>query len=146
MSWLSTHGVAFAIILPLLMAAVMAVFSKGKWLPWLVALTVTIVIAVSAWTVFQTQLSLGEFIYQMGGWEPPYGIALRIDAVNAPILLLIASMAVMSMVYAQPATGAEISERRGPPFYAAFLLCIAGLMGMVVTGDAFNVFVFLEVS
>jgi multicomponent Na+:H+ antiporter subunit D len=82
----------------------------------------------------------------MGGWEPPYGISLRIDAVNAPILLLIASMAVLSMVYAQPATGAEISERRGPPFYAAFLLCIAGLMGMVVTGDAFNVFVFLEVS
>ena len=146
MSWLSTHGVAFAIILPLLMAAVMAVFSKGRWLPWLVSLGVACLIVVAAWAVFQTQLSVGEFVYRMGGWEPPYGISLRIDAVNAPILLLIAAMAVMTMVYAQPASGAEISERRGPPFYAAFLLCIAGLMGMVVTGDAFNVFVFLEVS
>ena len=146
MSWLSEHGVAFAIILPLLMAAVMAIFPKGRWLPWLISLAVVSVIALSAWTVFQTQISVGEFIYRMGGWEPPYGISLRIDAVNAPILLLIAAMAVMTMVYAQPATGAEISERHGPPFYAAFLLCIAGLMGMVVTGDAFNVFVFLEVS
>ena len=146
MSWLSTHGVAFAIILPLLVAAVMAVFPKGRWVPWIVGLVVATIVAISAWTVFQTQISVGEFIYQMGGWEPPYGIALRIDAVNAPILLLIAAMAVMTMVYAQPATAAEISERRGPPFYAAFLLCIAGLMGMVVTGDAFNVFVFLEVS
>ncbi|MGB3455800.1 MAG: monovalent cation/H+ antiporter subunit D family protein [Litorimonas sp.] len=146
MSWLSTHGVAFAVILPLLMAAVMALLPKGRWLAWTVTLAVVTAVAVAAMTVLQTQVSLGAFIYEMGGWEPPYGISLRIDALNAPILLLIAAMAVLAVVYGEPAVRAEVSERRGPPFYAALLLCIAGLMGMVVTGDAFNVFVFLEVS
>ena len=50
------------------------------------------------------------------------------------------------MVYGMPATVAEIEPKKRAPFYAAFLICFAGLMGMVVTGDAFNVFVFLEVS
>lgn len=146
MSWLSTHGVAFAVVLPLIMAAVIALFPAIKRLAWLVALVVTVLIAVAAYTVLQVQGDLGAFIYQMGGWAPPHGISLRIDAVNAPILLLIASMGVLSLIYAQPAVAAEVSLERRGPFYAAVLLCIAGLMGMVVTGDAFNVFVFLEVS
>ncbi|MEM7730134.1 MAG: monovalent cation/H+ antiporter subunit D family protein [Pseudomonadota bacterium] len=146
MTWLSTHGVAFAIALPLLMAAIVALLPRSRWLAWTVALAVVTAVAVAAMVVLQTQVSLGAFVYEMGGWEPPYGIALRIDALNAPILMLIAAMAVLSLVYAEPAVRAEVSERRGPAFYAALLLCIAGLMGMVVTGDAFNVFVFLEVS
>ena len=55
-------------------------------------------------------------------------------------------MALITVVYAAPATVAEIKPNKRAPFYAALILCIAGLLGMVVTGDAFNVFVFLEVS
>ena len=82
----------------------------------------------------------------MGGWAPPHGISLVIDALNAPVLVLIAVMSFITVIYAMPATIAEIKPNKRAPFYAAFLLCIAGLLGMVVTGDAFNVFVFLEVS
>ncbi|MGB6229314.1 MAG: monovalent cation/H+ antiporter subunit D family protein [Litorimonas sp.] len=145
-AWLSTHAAAFAIVLPLLMAAVVAVLPNVRRLAWMVALAVAVVVALSAYVVFQVQVDLGAFLYRMGGWEPPYGISLRLDAVNAPILLLIASMAVFSLVYAEPAVDAEVQRKKRAPFYAAFLLCVAGLMGMVVTGDAFNVFVFLEVS
>jgi multicomponent Na+:H+ antiporter subunit D len=146
MDWLSTHAVAFAIVLPLLMAAVVAMLPNVKRLAWLVALLVAVFVAVAASVVLQTQAGLGEIIYEMGGWKPPYGISLRIDALNAPILLLIAAMAVATLIYAEPAVASEVEGRRSGPFYAAFLLCVAGLMGMVVTGDAFNVFVFLEVS
>jgi multicomponent Na+:H+ antiporter subunit D len=31
-------------------------------------------------------------------------------------------------------------------FYTMFLLCLAGLLGITITGDAFNIFVFLEIS
>jgi multicomponent Na+:H+ antiporter subunit D len=31
-------------------------------------------------------------------------------------------------------------------FYTCYLLCLTGLLGMVITGDAFNAFVFLEIS
>lgn len=144
--WLSTHGVAFAIVLPLMMAAVVAMLPKVRGLAWIISLAVVVSVAFAAVAVLETQMGVGSFIYRMGGWEPPHGISLAIDAVNAPILLLIATMGVFSFVYAMPAVAAEVAPKRQGPFYAALLLCIAGLCGMVVTGDAFNVFVFLEVS
>ncbi|GHA99063.1 cation:proton antiporter [Algimonas arctica] len=146
MSWLSTHGAAFAIVLPLLMAAVVALLPSVRRLAWAVATLVAIAVCATAFIVLQTQIDAGVIVYEMGGWAPPHGISLRLDAVNAPILLLIAAMGVLSLVYAEPATHAEVELKKRGPFYAAMLLCIAGLMGMVVTGDAFNVFVFLEVS
>jgi multicomponent Na+:H+ antiporter subunit D len=82
----------------------------------------------------------------MGGWAPPHGISLVVDALSAPLLVLIALMSFVTLIYALPATIAEIKPNKRAPFYAAFLLCVAGLLGMVITGDAFNVFVFLEVS
>ena len=82
----------------------------------------------------------------MGGWAPPHGISLHVDALNAPILLLISAMAFLTLIYGRRAAFAEVEPKKRAPFYAAFLLCFAGLMGMVVTGDAFNVFVFLEIS
>ncbi|MEM9600453.1 MAG: monovalent cation/H+ antiporter subunit D family protein [Pseudomonadota bacterium] len=145
-NWLADHGAAFAIALPLLAAAITALLPKVRRLPWAVALIVSAIVTVAAYTVLQTQIDLGSFIYRMGGWEPPHGISLKIDAVNAPILLLIAAMGLMTLVYSAPAVEAEVQPKKRAPFYAAFLLCMAGLCGMVVTGDAFNVFVFLEVS
>lgn len=146
MSWLSTHGAAFAIVLPLFMAAIVALLPSVRRLAWAVATLVAMAVCAAAFIVLQTQMEVGVLIYEMGGWAPPHGISLRLDAVNAPILLLIAAMGVLSLVYAEPATNAEVALKKRGPFYAAMLLCIAGLMGMVVTGDAFNVFVFLEVS
>lgn len=146
MAWLGTHGVAFAVALPLLFAAISAILPNVRRLPWIIAVGVASLSTLGAWVVLQTQIDLTSFIYEMGGWAPPHGISLYIDAVNAPILLLIATMAVFTLIYAEPAIEAEVHSRKRAPFYAAFLLCIAGLLGMVVTGDAFNVFVFLEVS
>jgi multicomponent Na+:H+ antiporter subunit D len=146
MSWLSTHGVAFAIVLPLLAAAIVALLPSVRRLAWAAALVIGIAVLATTVIVLQTQMDAGVIIYEMGGWAPPHGISLRLDAVNAPILLLIAAMGVFSLIYAEPAVNAEVSHKKSGPFYAALLLCIAGLMGMVVTGDAFNVFVFLEVS
>jgi len=146
MSWLSTHGAAFAIVLPLLAAAIVALLPSVRRLAWACALVIGVAVLATTVIVLQTQMDVGVIVYEMGGWAPPHGISLRLDAVNAPILLLIAAMGVLSLVYAEPAVNAEVSRKKSGPFYAALLLCIAGLMGMVVTGDAFNVFVFLEVS
>ena len=143
--WLITHGPAFLIILPLLMAAVTAIM-PGRKPAWLIAFLVSVICTVTAFALASYNLENGASIYPMGGWDPPHGISLVIDALSAPILVLIAFMAVISLVYALPATLAEIEPKKRAPYYAAFLLCVAGLLGMVVTGDAFNVFVFLEVS
>jgi len=144
-NWLLVHGPAFLIALPLLLAAITAILPNGKS-AWLTSFVVTLICTITAFALALNNVQNGVSIYPLGGWEPPHGISLVVDALNAPVLVLIAFMAFITMFYALPASLAEIEPKKRAPFFAAFLLCMAGLLGMVVTGDAFNVFVFLEVS
>jgi multicomponent Na+:H+ antiporter subunit D len=143
--WLLIHGPAFLMALPLIMAAITAIL-PNKRVAWTSTFIVTAILTLTAFSIALYNVEVGTTLYKMGGWAPPHGISLVIDALNAPVIVLIAVMSLLTVVYALPATVAEIRPNKRAPFYAAFLLCTAGLLGMVVTGDAFNVFVFLEVS
>ncbi|MBC6403229.1 MAG: monovalent cation/H+ antiporter subunit D family protein [Hyphomonadaceae bacterium] len=144
-AWLIEHGAALAVVLPLLTGAVCAVL-RSERAAWIVTLIVTGACAVVSFGVLLTIFAGEVQIYEMGGWEPPYGIAYVIDGLNAPVLFLISAIAFIGTLYGIPSVTAEVEPGKRAPFYGAFLLCVAGLLGMVVTGDAFNVFVFLEVS
>ena len=144
-AWLIEHGAAFIIVLPLLLGAITAVLPSRN-LAWWTAFIVTVIVTITSFGLVLNMISEGTTVYTMGGWDPPHGISLVVDTLNAPVLLLISAMAVLTIVYGMPATVAEVEPKKRAPFYAAFLICFAGLLGMVVTGDAFNVFVFLEVS
>ena len=143
--WVLTHGPALLVVLPLMMAAVVALLTSEK-LAWLVTLITAIVAIFLSVGALQYVLSVGPINYAMGGWEPPIGIGYHIDGLNAPVLLLISLVAFFCTLYALPSVVAEVEPKKRAPFYAAFLVSLAGLLGMVTTGDAFNVFVFLEVS
>ncbi len=143
--WLLIHGPAFLMALPLIMAAITAIL-PNKRVAWASTFIVTAILTLTAFSIALYNAEVGSTLYKMGGWAPPHGISLVIDALNAPVIVLIAVMAFITVIYAMPATIAEIKPNKRAPFYAAFLLSIAGLLGMVVSGDAFNVFVFLEVS
>jgi multicomponent Na+:H+ antiporter subunit D len=85
-------------------------------------------------------LANGTIRYVVGGFERPYGIELVVDAVSLSFVGLVAVVALGVLAYAR---------RDGPrsnPFYAAYLLLVAGLTGMSVTGDVFNLYVFLEIT
>ena len=82
----------------------------------------------------------------MGSWPPPWGIEYRVDRLSAFVLVLVTSIATLVLPYARRSIAGEIDAERHYLFYTMFLLCVAGLLGMTITGDAFNVFVFLEVS
>ena len=143
--WLLTHGPAFLMALPLIMAAVVALLPNRR-VAWATTFVISAILTLTALALALYNMEVGTTIYRMGGWAPPHGISLVVDALSAPLLVLIALMSFVTLIYALPATIAEIKPNKRAPFYAAFLLCVAGLLGMVITGDAFNVFVFLEVS
>ena len=82
----------------------------------------------------------GPVRYAVGGFAPPVGIELVADGLSAPFVLLVAVVSLALLAYAR---------RGGPrsdPFYSLYLLQVAGLTGVCVTGDAFNLYVFLEIS
>jgi multicomponent Na+:H+ antiporter subunit D len=142
---LSTHAPAIVVVAPLLMAAIAAVMPNGR-LGWGVTLISTIFSALMAVAIIVDVQVGGVVSYAMGGWAPPAGIEFRIDGLNAVLLLVIASLGLLSVIYALPSVADEIAENRQSLFYSAFLVCFAGLIGVAITGDAFNMFVFLEIS
>jgi multicomponent Na+:H+ antiporter subunit D len=84
--------------------------------------------------------------YELGGWQPPWGIEYKIDALNGLMALIITTMALVVMLYAPSSIKKEIPQHLNPLFYSLFQLCLLGLLGISLTGDVFNLFVFLEIS
>lgn len=85
-------------------------------------------------------------VYAMGGWPAPYGIALAVDAFSALVLLVVTGAGAIALLAARPSVDQQIELERQPLFYSAWLLALAGLAGIVVSADAFNIFVFMEIS
>ena len=90
------------------------------------------------------QVSGGNAIsYQMGSWPSPFGIGLYVDSFSALLLLVITGASSLALVAGRVSLDGQVRSDRQPYYYAAWLLAVAGLCGIVVTGDAFNIFVFM---
>lgn len=87
----------------------------------------------------------GPIHYHFGGWAPPIGIEYSVDAVGAMMAPLVAFFALLSFAAASRCAK-EWTVTHAGAFQALYLLLSAGLMGIVVTGDLFNLYVFLEIS
>ena len=141
------HWLPLAFLAPLLGAVLTPVVSlrNRHVAPWW-ALGVMTVTSVSA-TMLVIRVALeGPFSYLPGGWEPPYGIELRFDEFSASVsvIVLIGWLAVLySLHYTEWLR--EVPKPRIPYYYALLLLNLGGMIGFVVTGDLFNLFVFLEI-
>jgi multicomponent Na+:H+ antiporter subunit D len=139
------HLPALQVVLPLLGAVLCAFMRRGAW-AGSIALAVSWIMPVIAALLLMQVLKSGAISYHIGGWAPPMGIEYRVDILSAFILLLVSIMGAVLMPYARLSVASEITERNQPYFYCMYLLCMTGLLGITITGDAFNVFVFLEIS
>jgi multicomponent Na+:H+ antiporter subunit D len=95
-------------------------------------------------------INSGPVDYFMGGWDPGraplgVGIQLRVDALNGLVLVVIASIALLTAVFSLRRVGEENTEKT-PQFYMLYQMLCVGLLGMTITADAFNLFVLVEVS
>ncbi len=144
---ISAHLPVLQVIVPLIAAPLCALLRRGT-LAWLLAMA-------AVWTTFFIAIALlnqvlthGTISYAMGGWPAPWGIEYRVDVANAYVILIVSTIGAVVMSYARPIVDHRIRLPRNkrPWFYTMYLLCLTGLLGMTITGDAFNVFVFLEIS
>ena len=113
---------------------------------WIVALFGSWACLVISWLLLQQVMDAGVISYHMGDWAPPLGIEYRIDFVNAFVLLIVSAIGAVVTPYARESVRAEFGTNRIYMFYTAYMLCLCGLLGVTITGDAFNLFVFLEIS
>ena len=81
----------------------------------------------------------------LGGWPPPLGIALVVDRLSALMALLVSGVAMLTVAGSLRHVIQELPGRE-TLYYSCVLLVTAGLIGIAVTGDLFNLFVHLEVA
>ena len=143
-SWLPQLPI-LQVVVPMLAAPVCVLLRRGGWAHGFCLLVTGAGVAISI-ALLQRVFALDALSYALGGFAPPWGIAYRIDAANGVILLLVSLSGFLALLQSRPSIAREIPAGRQSLFYAAFLLCLTGLLGVAATGDAFNAFVFLEIS
>jgi multicomponent Na+:H+ antiporter subunit D len=133
----------YYIIIPLLAAFLISLIA-GKKDNWAVILSV---IAISALLV----LSLFSFIsmkeetitYSMSAWSVPYGIVLVQDALTSFILVMVSIISFTSLIFSIQYIRHLSMDWK---YYALFMLLVTGMNGVIITGDFFNLYVFMEIA
>ena len=133
------------IIIPLI-AAPICLLLRHAFVAWLLSTVVTAVTFVISVLLLLQVLDQGTISYAIGNWEPPFGIEYVVDHLSAFILVIVAGIGALVMPFARQSVEQEVPKERIYLFYVMYLLCLTGLLGIAITGDAFNLFVFLEIS
>ena len=142
---ISAHLPALQVVIPLL-AAPLCLLLHYRALAWGFATLVSWATFIVAALLLDQVLASGPITYAMGNWPAPWGIVYHVDVVNAYVLLIVSAIGALVAPYALRSFERELPKGRITFAYTAYLLCLAGLLGITITGDAFNVFVFLEIS
>lgn len=138
---------ALVIIVPL----IGSLFAAGSgWInrkaPFWIAVGVLAVSLISAILLMGQVMASGVAIeYRMAGWPGPVGIVYIIDHLSALVLLVITAVALINLVGNRQAIFTEYKTKEGA-FCSLYVLFTAGLVGMTATGDAFNLYVLLEIA
>jgi len=85
----------------------------------------------------------GVIVYKMGGWMPPIGIAMVLDGLTVFMLVTVNLVSLVVTLYSVNYMQKYTDKWK---FYTLFMLMLAGMNGVVITGDLFNLFVFLEIA
>ena len=137
---------ALIVILPLFAAFFIAIagWTQQRWcFPLAVASLAGA--TLSAVGTLVRVLEKGPFEYHMAGWPPPIGISFNVDTLNALVLVAVAVVALLNLIANKTLVEEKFASKVGS-FLTLYVLFVTGLFGIVVTGDAFNLFVLIEIT
>jgi len=116
---------------------------RVKWLPDLMGSLTTLILLGFSFITVGIVAKQGTLVYSIGSWKLPIGIALVVDGLTVFMLVTVNLIAFFISIYSISYMNRFTSKWK---FYTLFLLMMAGMNGVVVSGDIFNLFVFLEIA
>lgn len=132
------------VAISLLGAFIISIIGKKlKWIPDVIGNITTLILLGLSVLAMWTIVTKGTLVYSVGSWKLPIGIALVLDGLAAFMLITVNLIAFSVSIYSISYMKRFTSKWK---FYTLFLLMVAGMNGVVVTGDIFNLFVFLEIA
>jgi len=137
---------ALIVTVPLLSSFIVSISGWiRRSLCFYITLSVLILINIFSFSILNQVIGTGVINYRLGGWEPPWGIAYHVDHLNALMLCVISVVSLLNLISTKKAVERDMEEKRGA-FYTLYTLMITGLLGITITGDAFNLYVLLEIA
>ncbi|MCG2821771.1 MAG: monovalent cation/H+ antiporter subunit D family protein, partial [Candidatus Atribacteria bacterium] len=116
---------------------------KLKWIPDVIGNITTLILLGLSFITVGIVAKQGTLVYSIGSWKLPIGIVLVLDGLTVFMLITVNLIAFFISIYSISYMNRFTSKWK---FYTLFLLMVAGMNGVVVTGDIFNLFVFLEIA
>lgn len=146
MSSIVEHFPILVVVVSLLSAITILVVG---WIKRETAWYISFVTLLGQWAgslfILHHVMTVGPIRYRLGGWAPPWGIEYVVDALNAYVLVVLVFLGFLCMIYSKRNIEHEL-PRKVVSFYTIYQLLIMGLCGITVTGDIFNMFVFIEIT
>ena len=133
----------FFIIIPLLTAFLIMLIS-GKKDDWAIILSIIAALSLLVLSIFSfVTIGGNTVVYNMSAWKIPYTICLVLDALSSFMLLIVSIISLTSLMFS-----IKYIRHLSPSwkYYALFMFLITGMNGVIVTGDLFNLYVFLEIA
>jgi multicomponent Na+:H+ antiporter subunit D len=136
----------FIVLLPILVLllgfAVVLLLRKQPQVQARLALSVVLIgLALSLMLLGRVFGSQTALVFQSGGWPAPVGITFVADPLSAILVVMSFLVLTTGVLYALGSKAKVVSD---PFFYPVFLTLGAGLVGALLTGDLFSLFVFAE--
>ncbi|MDQ7818023.1 MAG: proton-conducting transporter membrane subunit [Melioribacteraceae bacterium] len=133
----------YFIIIPLIAAFLISLIA-GKKDQWAISLSLIAIIAVLVLSVYSFIIFQKEtLIYNMSGWKFPFGIVLVMDALTSFMLVMVSIISLTSIIFSvQYIRYIDMDWK----YYSLFMLLVTGMNGVIITGDLFNLFVFMEIA
>lgn len=133
----------YFIILPLLATFIITLIG-GKKDNWGITISIAAIAIMTVLSIYSFIVGKTETLtYSMSNWDIPIGICLVQDALSLFVLIVINIIALTSLLFS-----IQYIRHLSPDwkYYALFMLLVTGMNGVVLTGDIFNLFVFMEIA
>ena len=146
MNPLHIQATILIIIIPLMFSYAIPLFGwRWKGSAYFIALTAIGASLACSLILLSAVLTQGTIHYHLGGWLPPWGIEYVIDPLNGFMGVVVCAISFLVTLASKESVEKELPEKK-VRFYTIYLLLFTGLMGILVTGDVFNLYVFLEIA
>ncbi len=133
------------VIIPLGTAFVISLFGKylRNFCDKAIMVSSFLLLALSLYCRFLLTNTAGTLVYKVGGWNPPFGICMVLDGLSCFMLVTVNIVAFLIALYSLKYMEQYTDK---PKFFTLFSLMVCGMNGVILTGDIFNLFVFVEIA
>ncbi len=119
---------------------------KSRRISLLLSAIITATAAVLSFLVVLNVRDGGKYLLDVARWEAPLGIELSIGYVEAFSMSVICGVGMLIAIYGMGMIENELPQYNVTLYNTLFLALMGSMTGIVVTGDLFNMYVFIEIT